>query len=318
MSRARLLFSESWASIRQNLSTTIAATMTVLIGMCLLGLFIALGTWVLSWSNHLQNELKVNVYFCNTQSMGDCVKQGDATPQQEQAVGAALQRTSGVQSIKFVPKAKALAQEQKDNPMFDNVPLPSNPLPDKWVVTTTSAALTPVVGKEICNARYAGVEPCASVRSGHRGDQGGVIWGSTITKRVLTIGKVISLVFLIAVILLVIASTVLIANTIRLSIFSRRREIEVMKLVGATNWFIRGPFMLEGLLCGLCGSLLAVLLLFLGKTLVLSTFNGYVSSGGSDGVSAIPFSLNALCLIIAGLLLGAAGSGLTIRRFLQV
>ena len=62
-----------------------------------------------------------------------------------------------------------------------------------------------------------------------------------------------------------------------------------------------------------------VILLLLGKTLVLSTFNGYVSGGNSsDGVSAMPFTLNALCLIVAGLLLGAAGSGLTIRRFLQV
>ena len=58
MSRVRLLFSEAWSSIRMNLSTTFAATMTVLIGMCLLGLFIALGTWVLSWSNHVQKELR--------------------------------------------------------------------------------------------------------------------------------------------------------------------------------------------------------------------------------------------------------------------
>ena len=85
----------------------------------------------------------------------------------------------------------------------------------------------------------------------------------------LTIAKVISLVFLVAVILLVIASTLLIANTIRLSIFARRREIEVMKLVGATNWFIRGPFMLEGLVCGFVGSVLAVILLVLGKTIAL-------------------------------------------------
>jgi cell division transport system permease protein len=290
--------------------------MTVLIGMCLLGLFIALGTWVLSWSGHLQKELQVKVYFCTTESMPDCST--NPTDQQEQVVGAALRADRDVKNVVFVSKEKALAQEKKDYPEFFKVPPLANPLPDAWVVTTTSADLTPVVGKMICKANYAGVEPCATAHSGGLGDAGGVQWGSTITKRVLTIGKVISLVFLIAVILLVIASTLLIANTIRLSIFSRRREIEVMKLVGATNWFIRGPFMLEGLLCGLCGSLLAVLLLFLGKTLVLSTFNGYVSSGGSDGVSAIPFSLNALCLIVAGLLLGVAGSGLTIRRFLQV
>ena len=67
------------------------------------------------------------------------------------------------------------------------------------------------------------------------------------------------------VVVLLIASVILIANTIRLSIFSRRREIEVMKLVGATNWFVRGPFMLEGLLCGLVGSVAAVVLLFLGE-----------------------------------------------------
>src|SRR6516162_11653412 len=110
MSRVRLMFSESWASIRQNLSTTVAATMTVLIGMCLLGLFIALGTWVLSWSNHLQKELQVKVYFCTTESMSDCTT--NPTPQQEQAVGAALRRTSGVKSVVFVSKEKALAQEQ--------------------------------------------------------------------------------------------------------------------------------------------------------------------------------------------------------------
>ncbi len=63
MSRVRLLFSEAWSSIRMNISTTFAAIMTVLIGMFLLGLFIALGTWVLSWSDHVKKELQVKVYF---------------------------------------------------------------------------------------------------------------------------------------------------------------------------------------------------------------------------------------------------------------
>ena len=72
----------------------------------------------------------------------------------------------------------------------------------------------------------------------------------------------IQIVSLVAVLVLLAASTILIANTIRLSIFARRREIEVMKLVGATNWFVRGPFMLEGLLTGLAGSVAAVVVLF--------------------------------------------------------
>jgi cell division transport system permease protein len=90
-----------------------------------------------------------------------------------------------------------------------------------------------------------------------------------------------------------------------------------MKLVGATNWFIRGPFMLEGLLCGLVGSVLAVILLLLGKTIALPSVLPHIGGGSSD-VHALSFTLNALALLVAGLLLGALGSGLTLRRFLQV
>jgi cell division transport system permease protein len=108
----------------------------------------------------------------------------------------------------------------------------------------------------------------------------------------------------------------LIANTIRLSIFSRRREIEVMKLVGASNWFVRGPFMLEGLLCGLAGALVAVLLLLVAKEVALPSILPRLESG--DGVSALSFPIMALILLGVALLVGAAGSGITLRRFLRV
>ena len=291
MSRVRLLFSEAWSSISQNISTTFAATMTVLIGMFLLGLFIALGTWVLSWSNHVKKELQVKVYFAQTTSQA-----------QEYAVRQHLVKDQRVMKVVFVSKEQAQKIMAKKFPTLYKTPLPSNPLPDSWVVTPTKAEYTPALGREILQAHYAGVDD--------------VRWGSKTAHRVLTIAEVIWIVFLIAVVLLVTASTLLIANTIRLSIFARRREIEVMKLVGATNWFIRGPFMLEGLLCGLGGSVLAVILLIIGKELALSSILPHIG-GGSD-VHALPFTLNALSLIGAGLLLGAAGSGLTLRRFLQV
>src|SRR5689334_19414376 len=118
MSRARLLFSEAWASIRMNLSTTFAATMTVLIGMCLLGLFIALGTWVLSWSNHVQRELQVHVYFAS-----------DATQQQETAVQQKLQSDPRVNKVDFVSKAEAEAKMRKLYPQLYKVKLLENPLP---------------------------------------------------------------------------------------------------------------------------------------------------------------------------------------------
>jgi cell division transport system permease protein len=292
MSRIRLLFSEAWSSISMNLSTTFAATMTVLIGMFLLGLFIALGTWVLSWSNHVKSELQVKVYFAGT-----------ATQAQEYAVGQKLRADhKHVKTVVFVSKAAAQKKMEKEFPQLYKTKLPSNPLPDAWVVTPTKGEYTPEIGQMVQRAHWAGVDD--------------VHWGSKTAHRVLTIAEVIWIVFLIAVVLLVTASTLLIANTIRLSIFARRREIEVMKLVGATNWFIRGPFMLEGLICGLGGSLLAVLLLTLGKEIALPSILPHIG-GGSD-VHALPFALNALALIGTGLLLGAAGSGITLRRFLQV
>jgi cell division transport system permease protein len=317
MSRARLLVSEAWASIRQNLSTTVAATMTVLIGMCLLGLFIALGTWVLSWSNHIQKELQVHVYFCSSVLPEGGCKSG-ATQAQERAVGAKLRSDPRIKSVVFVSKEKAQKQMKKQfSYMYSNGVVTANPLPDSWTVTPTQASYTAPLGKQICLAQYPGVQPCPPVGSHDFGNAGGVHWGSTITKRVLTIAKVISLVFLIAVVLLVVASTLLIANTIRLSIFARRREIEVMKLVGATNWFIRGPFVLEGLVCGLAGSLLAVFLLLIGKSLALPSILPHLGGSSSD-VHALSFTLNALALLAAGLLLGAAGSAVTLRRFLRV
>jgi len=293
MSQARLLFSEAWASIRMNLSTTFAATMTVLIGMCLLGLFIALGTWVLSWSAHVQRELQVHVYF-----------QSNATQQQETAVQQKLLNDKRVKNVIFVSKAEAEAKMKKLYPQLYKVKLLENPLPDSYTVVPLSASDTPLLGKDVQTAGWSGVDA--------------VKWGSETAKRVLTIAKVISLVFLIAVILLVVASTLLIANTIRLSIFARRREIEVMKLVGATNWFIRGPFMLEGFLCGLVGSVLAVILLVLGKTIALPSILPHIGGGNGSDVHSLSFTLNALALLGTGLLLGAMGSGLTLRRFLQV
>jgi cell division transport system permease protein len=294
--RARLLFSEAWASIRANISTTFAATMTVLIGMFLLGLFIALGTWVLSWSNHVKKELQVKVYFTST-----------ATPQQEAFVGRQIRKDQHVKVVTFVSKTAAEKHMRQLYPELYTTPLPGNPLPDAWNVTPTKGEYTPLLGAKIRAAHYPGVETPATQ---------GVQWGAQTAKRILTIAEVVWIGFLIAVVLLITASTLLIANTIRLSIFSRRREIEVMKLVGATNWFVRGPFMLEGLICGLGGSIMAVILLVLGKEIALPSILPHIG-GGSD-VHALPFALNALALLVAGLLLGAVGSGLTLRRFLQV
>jgi cell division transport system permease protein len=293
MSRFRLVISESFHSMRANLSTTVAATMTVLIGMFLLGLFIALGTWVISWSDHVKSQLDVKVYFTE-----------GVTPKQVNAVRVYLaneQIAGAVKSYRFISRAEALRIMRKTNPELVSG-VPSNPLPDAYTVTPQRAENVKVVAAAIRARHFAGVDQVQD--------------GKKTSKQILRVARGIEIVFLIAVIVLLASSILLIANTIRLSIFSRRREIEVMKLVGATNWFVRGPFMLEGLFCGVGGALAAVILLLLGKEFALRAILTHVDS--SSTVKALDFTLNALILLGVGLFVGALGSGMTMRRFLRV
>ncbi len=148
----------------------------------------------------------------------------------------------------------------------------------------------------------------------------GVKYGGQTADRFLRNTSIIEGVVGALILLLAVAAVLLIANTIRLSIFARRREIEVMKLVGATNWFVRLPFMLEGMLCGLGGALLSIVLLGGAYRLLLSK---WLSTSSSDTISvqsahSMPFWLIAVVLLAAGTALGAVGSGLTMRRFLRV
>ena len=285
-------------SLGANLSTTLAATVTVLIGMFLLGLFIAFGTCVVSCSDHVKRELVVHVYYCTNDT---CAK--EATQQQMDAVARVATSSPLVKDAVFVSKERALQLMKQKHPE-EVSQLPTNPFPNALTVV-------PKRGEDIEKvAALFKATPTVGIDK--------VDYGKKTTHRVLKLAHVIEIFFIIAVILLLLASTLLIANTIRLSIFSRRREIEVMKLVGATNWFVRGPFMLEGLLCGVAGAVGAVVLLILGKEIALpSLLHTGPLNAGSD-VNALSFSLNALILVATGLLLGAAGSGLTIRRFLRV
>ena len=298
--RLRMVAAESFRSITANLSTTFAAVVTVLIGMFLLGIFIALGTWVLNWSDEAKKQLLVKAYFCTPVS---CPQTGEATSPQMKALRRELEAMTEVKpgGVRFVSKQEALAIMRKRSPaLVEN--LTSNPLPASFEITPTRAEYVSTIAKRLERSLAPGLER--------------VEYGQKFADRVLSVARVIWLIFLVAVVVLVGASTLLIANTIRLSIFARRKEIEVMKLVGATNWFIRGPFMLEGLMCGLFGSLAAVLLLVLGKELAVDSI--LRNRDWASDVEAMSFTVNALILIAAGLLLGAAGSGLTLRRFLRI
>jgi cell division transport system permease protein len=296
--RLKLLLAEAVRSLGANVSTTAAATMTVLIGMFLLGFLIGLSTWAFSLSNHYKHELVVKVFFNR-----------DVNAAQISSVRSRLEPTANplVKSVSYVSASRGLKEMQQKNPdLFKGSTLPYNPLGPALTVQPKRGEDT----EKIANTLGTKCPPqCpAGVHD--------VNYGKKTAHKLLTAAKVIDVFFILAVIVLLVSSTLLIGNTIRLAIFSRRREIEVMKLVGATNWFIRGPFMLEGLITGLAGSLAAILLLVLGKELALPRIMPHVIR--ASDIHAWPFELTALIILVTGLLLGAAGSGLTIRRFLQV
>jgi cell division transport system permease protein len=292
--RFRLLVSEALRSIGANKSTTLAATVTVLVGMFLLGVFIGLGTWLVSWSDNKKKELVVHV-FVKDEAL--------ASPKQMNAISVFLESDPRVKTggVDFISKDEALKIMEKRAPELTQN-LASNPLPASFNVTPKRGEDTEEIALAVKGAKLAGVDE--------------VRWGKEVSRRILQIARAIQIVFLIAIIILLVASTIDIANTIRLSIFARRREVEVMKLVGATNWFVRGPFMLEGLLTGVLGACAAIFLLFLGRELAVPAILGHIQN--DPQVRALPFLWTSTILVSVGLGIGALGSGLTLRRFLKI
>jgi cell division transport system permease protein len=287
--RVKLFFTEALRSLTGNASTTIAATLTVLISMFLFGLVIALGSWVNSYTGGVKDEVVAKVFFTS-----------GATADEVNTVRAQLTRDPDVKETIFVSKEEALRIMKDRAPeLTDN--LTSNPFGHAFTVVPVRAERVDEI-----------VERLTPVPPGvHE-----VTFEEETTKRLLQVAWVLGIIILVGSLVLLVASTILIGNTIRLSIFARRREIEVMKLVGATNWFVRAPFMLEGLICGLAGSIAAVVLLFVAREVALPRIG--VLEKASDDANALSFPLLALALIGLSLLTGAAGSGITLRRFLRV
>jgi cell division transport system permease protein len=291
-----VVIAEAWRSLTASLSTTLASALTVLIGMFLVGLLIGLGTWARSWSEHAKGQLDINVYLCTQ----DKCHNTEVTTQQKNEVRIRLQNDPRVASVDYISKEQAIEIMRKKQPdLVKN--LPNNPLPDAFKVHPKRGEDVVAIANSL-NPLPLGVE--------------NVNFGKKTATRILRVAHIFEVLSALAILILLGAATVLIGNTIRLSIFARRREIEVMKLVGASNWFVRGPFVVEGLLTGVLGAAAAVVLLFLGKELVLPATIGKLDAG--KDVNAIAFEYTALMVLCLGLVLGAAGSTITMRRFLRV
>jgi cell division transport system permease protein len=286
--KLRTIVDEAVRSLRATVSTTVAATLTVLIGMFVLGLSIAFGTWLLSWSDHLKQELVVKAFF-----------KPDATAVQVANVKAKLGADPRVKTVGYTSAKQALAEMRKEQPVIASIGFTANPLGPSLTAYPKRGEDTAAIAATL-SPKPPGLDA--------------VRYGRKTANAVLRFARAIEITFVVAVIVLLIAAILMIGNTIRLSIFARRREIEVMKLVGASNWFVRGPFMVEGFLCGLMGSLAAIVLLVISKIVVVPKLD-FINV---HGVQALDFGLVAFLILVAGLMLGAAGSGLTVHRFLRV
>src|ERR1700722_9527904 len=291
---------EAVRATRRSSASSFAALATVLVTMLMLGVFIPIVQATNGAANTVRSRVEVDVYF----------KSG-ATKADEARVQRKIAAIPHVKRIVFVSKAQALKQQQKTDPAAYQL-LGTNPLPDTFQVIPTDPQYVLSIREALTPTGTAGGGSATSF------DPSGqtVSNKKTDTKKILQVTNLVTITAAILTVLLVLASVLLIANTIRLSLYSRRREVEVMKLVGATDWFIRWPFVIEGIVVGAAGAALALVVLALTKVFVLDPL------ASSWTLIATPKTISFIALtgvlMGAGVLVSAVGSGLSLRRFLRV
>jgi cell division transport system permease protein len=287
---------EAIRSMRRSAAPSFAALATVLVTMLVLGVFIPIVQATHGAADSVRGRVEVDVYM-NT----------NATAADDSRVQGEISRLPHVKQVQFVSKQQAYQQQAKADPQAYAL-LGSNPLPDTFHVIPDNPSNVLLVHSEIAGSGAGGspIDPAINQVSNKQ----------TQTKQILEVTNLVTITAAVLTVLLVLASVLLIANTIRLSLYSRRREVEVMKLVGATDWFIRWPFVIEGMIVGSFGALLAIIVLGITKVALLDPLASNWTLIAAP--RTIAFSLLVVVLLGAGALVSAVGSGLSLRRFLRV
>ncbi|MFZ0090208.1 MAG: permease-like cell division protein FtsX [Solirubrobacteraceae bacterium] len=289
---------EAVRATRRSAAPSFAALATVLVTLLMLGVFIPIVQATNGAANSVRSRVEVDVYMKTS-----------ATAADEARVRSEILNVPHVRSVQFVSKQTAYAQQSKLDPAAYKL-LGSNPLPDTFHVIPDNPANVLVVHNSLTSPTAGGgtgtLDPSIQSVSNKRTD----------TKKILEVTNLVTITAAALTVLLIIASVLLIANTIRLSLYSRRREVEVMKLVGATDWFIRWPFVIEGIVVGATGALLAIAVLGVSKVVLLDPLSANWALIAAPRTIAFP-ALVAV-LMGAGVLVSALGSGLSLRRFLRV
>ncbi|HEV3376740.1 MAG TPA: permease-like cell division protein FtsX [Thermoleophilaceae bacterium] len=286
---------EALRGLRRSSAPALAALLTVLLTALVLGVFIPIVQATTGTANEVRGRVVLDVYV-----------KTDASPADRAELQEELEGTSNVKSVEFISKSEALEELGRKIETDEAIELlGTNPLPDLFRVTPEDPDELHVIEGSLMSGGRPALAAIEDVKN-REGETDKILSATSLVKA-LAAGLAALLVF---------ASIALVANTIRLSIFARRREVEVMKLVGATNWFIRWPFVIEGVIVGFFGGLLAVLLLAIGKqTFIDPLSDDFALLAAPD---TIDFPLLVTVLLVACVAVSALGSGLTLRRFLQV
>ncbi|SDN08728.1 cell division transport system permease protein [Megasphaera paucivorans] len=289
----RYYTSEAFTSFRRNSFMSFASIATVALSLFILGVFMTMVANLDYFADNLENQVQISVYL----------KDG-ITTDQVMKVGRELKELPDVKSIEFTDKAKAmdrLKERMKDQPGILDALEGKNPLPSSYEITFTNP--------EAVKKTAAVVAKYPEVESSH--------YGQEIVEQLFSITQVIRWGGIALIIFLTFATLFIISNTIRLTVFARRREIGIMKYVGATNWFIRWPFLLEGLFLGFIGGLIADMALF--------QFYGFVTTEIHESLAFLPmvsmypfmYKTGSVLLIIS-MIIGALGSTISLKRYMKV
>jgi cell division transport system permease protein len=291
---------EAFRALRRSAAPSFAAMLTILITALVLGVFIPVVQATTGTANEVRGRVVVDVFVKPT-----------ATDAEKAQLRSALIALPNVKGVQYIAKEQALAKMRKQNKEAFAL-LGSNPLPDSFRVTPRDPDGVHAIVDDLAPRDAAGGsrrEPrLAAIDEVRNREQD--------TNKILSATGLVKAVTAGLAALFVLASIALVANTIRLSIFARRREVEVMKLVGATNWFIRWPFVIEGMIVGLLGGAMAVLLLTIGKQTFVDPLSKRFALLAAP--NTIDFGLLVALLLTACVAVSALGSGLTLRRFLRV
>lgn len=295
--KAEYYLRETASNLGRNITITLASVMTVAVSLALVGASLMLRSGVENATRRWQGGIEFVIFM-----------QRDPSPEQVQSLRDDLEQSPEVASVQFVDKKEAYEEFKM---LFADSP--------ELVDSVDPETLPPSFRVEPVNKEVDAVEALGSTYAARSGVQR-VVFASTTIRLIQQLSSRLTVgIFVIAAFLLG-AAGLLILNTIRMAMFARRREIEVMKLVGATNWFIRVPFMLEGLVQGLIGAFLAIVALaafkpFFQKWLPnakdIPLVSGFQVSSGE-----MFFIFGTLGVV--GILIGAIGAGIAVSRFLDV